>query len=143
MILHRTLDRPASLLWPERVGKKEVNREEIVRVSTRCEEISQNAGRELRVELGESRERWGLHLVVANVDEKRCRACGRCVEACPALAVALHAKAGGTKVARVDVACCRGCGACAATCITGAVALGGFEDAQVLSRARGGTGFGR
>jgi heterodisulfide reductase subunit A len=111
-------------------------REEIVRVSTRADEIARTAGKRLVVELGEERERWALHLVVATVDDRRCRACGRCVDACPALAIALHPTPDGAGVARVDVACCRGCGACAAACITGAVTLGGYADAQILARIR-------
>jgi formate dehydrogenase major subunit len=123
----------ALLRTPGSDSKRE--REEIVRVSTRCDEISRNAGKDLMVEIGEERERWSLELVVSSVDRRRCRACGRCVDVCPALAIALHTNSDGTRQARVDVACCRGCGACAANCITGAALVGGFTDGQLLARA--------
>ncbi|MHC4600217.1 MAG: FAD-dependent oxidoreductase [Planctomycetota bacterium] len=130
-----TCDKHLAILHT-RDAKSNRIREEIVRVSTRADEIARNAGKKLVVELGEARKRWALHLVVATVDDHRCRACGRCVDACPALAMALHPTSDGQEVARVDVACCRGCGACAATCITGAATLGGYSDAQVLARIR-------
>ena len=38
MILHKAWERPATLLWPERVDEQEVNKEEIVRVLARAAE---------------------------------------------------------------------------------------------------------
>jgi NADPH-dependent glutamate synthase beta subunit-like oxidoreductase/Pyruvate/2-oxoacid:ferredoxin oxidoreductase delta subunit len=110
--------------------------EEIVRVSLRSEEISHGQTLEVEVDGEGGKTLQRLELVVAIVDEKHCRACGRCVENCATEAVSIQTPAGGIPFAKVNPFLCRGCGACAAVCITGAARLGGFSDAQVLARVR-------
>ncbi len=73
---------------------------------------------------------------VAQVDEKLCRACGFCIEACPYEAIALKRveEAGLARdVAAVNEVLCKGCGACAAACLSGAIQQKSFTDEQLLS----------
>lgn len=50
------------------------------------------------------------------VDERRCRACGRCMEVCPYQAVSFRENAIGGWRATVDEALCKGCGSCISVC---------------------------
>lgn len=49
---------------------------------------------------------------LAQVEQRRCVACGSCVKACPLGAVSVR----GGLYAAVDAARCVGCGRCAAAC---------------------------
>lgn len=50
------------------------------------------------------------------VDEARCRGCGRCIRVCPYQAVKLHRNSIGGWCASVDEALCKGCGNCISVC---------------------------
>jgi ferredoxin len=54
---------------------------------------------------------------VAEVDQKHCRACGRCQQVCPFGAVVVNGKV------EVDRSVCMGCGVCAGQCTAGAILL--------------------
>ena len=56
----------------------------------------------------------------ATIDEKLCRGCGRCANACLYHAVTLQANAVQGWHAHVDEALCKGCGNCISVCPTGA-----------------------
>ena len=74
---------------------------------------------------------------VASVDERKCVACGLCVEICPYRAIELVQKRvlGREKtVAQVNAALCKGCGACSAACRSNAIDVEGFANEEVLSQ---------
>ena len=55
---------------------------------------------------------------IASVATQRCKACGKCIRACPSGAIeVIH------ETAAVDQALCVGCGACLNACPTGAIRL--------------------
>ena len=56
----------------------------------------------------------------AAIDEKLCRGCGRCTDACLYHAMTLQANGLGGWRAQVDEALCKGCGNCISVCPTGA-----------------------
>jgi ferredoxin len=55
--------------------------------------------------------------LVAVVDDQRCLGCGRCIQACPVVAITLNA------VAAIDPGKCTACGQCVVVCPQGAVVL--------------------
>jgi len=69
-----------------------------------------------------------LNPQTAYVLEDRCRACGRCEEACEFSAVQV---AEGALWAVVEAAMCEGCGKCTAICPTGAIAVHSAEVEQI------------
>ena len=69
---------------------------------------------------------------IAQVDIKRCVACGKCVQTCPFGAIELFDFRGQQK-ARVIETVCQGCGLCSATCPQGAIQLAHFTDNQILA----------
>jgi heterodisulfide reductase subunit A len=66
----------------------------------------------------------------AFVRERRCEACGACVEVCPYHAVEIDPA---RSTAKVNDALCKGCGVCAATCRSAAIDLKGFRDEQIMA----------
>ena len=68
---------------------------------------------------------------VSHIDERVCRGCGRCAEACEWTAIEMVDLENGLKLARVDEAACTGCGVCATVCICGAPVLAPVERGQV------------
>ncbi|MCP4680892.1 MAG: 4Fe-4S dicluster domain-containing protein, partial [Desulfobacterales bacterium] len=54
------------------------------------------------------------------VDDKLCRSCGRCMDACPYQAITLSRNAMDIWYASVDEALCKGCGNCISVCPTNA-----------------------
>lgn len=53
---------------------------------------------------------------MANVDSAKCKACGRCVLACPVMAIDVKPVSFGSAAARIDEELCLGCGVCCVTC---------------------------
>lgn len=68
---------------------------------------------------------------VSHIDERVCRGCGRCAEACEWDAIEMTTLENGLKLAKVDEAACTGCGVCATVCICGAPALAPVRREQV------------
>ena len=75
--------------------------------------------------------------IVAFVDEKRCRGCGRCEKACEyeAITVVQDAKTG-VMVSKIDEIRCEGCGACAVACCNKAITVNSFSPEQVEAMVR-------
>jgi len=67
------------------------------------------------------------------IKEELCRACGRCLKACPYQAVALKPNAAGHLAAVVDDALCKGCGNCISVCPSNA-ADSPFRDHAYLEK---------
>jgi heterodisulfide reductase subunit A len=72
-----------------------------------------------------------LDPAVAEVDEEKCRACGKCVEICQFHAPELVQVDGDAYVARVNASLCKGCGTCTSWCPSGAIAAKHFTDRQM------------
>ena len=80
-----------------------------------------------------SKEELSVEGVVSNVNEAMCRACGKCVDACPYNAISLEEREEGKEAAYVQEALCKGCGSCAVACPTGAASIYHFDDLEVLT----------
>ncbi len=76
-------------------------------------------------------DRVKLDPAVAVVDERKCRACGQCVEICQFQAPQLVETAPGIYAARINASLCKGCGTCASWCPSGAITARHFTDRQV------------
>ena len=75
--------------------------------------------------------------IIANVDETRCRGCGRCEEICEYEAIAVvEDKQRGVLVSKVDEIRCEGCGTCAVTCCNKAITVYNFLKDQVEAQIR-------
>ncbi|HIJ17311.1 MAG TPA: CoB--CoM heterodisulfide reductase iron-sulfur subunit A family protein [Thermoplasmata archaeon] len=75
--------------------------------------------------------------IIASVDEKRCRGCGRCEEICEYGAIAVvEDKQRGVLISKVDEIRCEGCGTCAVTCCNKAITVYNFLKDQVEAQIR-------
>jgi len=72
-----------------------------------------------------------LDPAVAAVNERKCRACGKCVETCRFQAPGLFEAAPGVYTARINASLCKGCGTCASWCPSGAIVARHFTDRQM------------
>lgn len=72
-----------------------------------------------------------LEPLVAEVSMDDCVWCGKCVEACPYLAIGAT-NVSGKKVAAVNKAVCKGCGACVPACPEDAIDLSGYENDRIM-----------
>jgi heterodisulfide reductase subunit A len=97
------------------------------------ESISQAKAAASRASVVLSKENITVEGAVSHVDEILCRACGKCVDACPYSALSLVEREGGKTVAFVQEALCKGCGSCAVACPTGAASIFHFDDQEVLT----------
>jgi len=68
---------------------------------------------------------------VAEVDERKCIACGACVSACRYGAIEFHDTRRGKK-AKVNAVLCKGDGLCNAMCPTGAISLKHYTNEEVF-----------
>jgi len=71
-----------------------------------------------------------LEPTVANVDEKKCTWCGKCLDACPYSALTKESF-NGKMIARVNESICKGCGMCLPVCPKDAIDLTGCSDTEV------------
>lgn len=60
---------------------------------------------------------------LAHVDANKCKACARCVKACPVMAIDLKATRFGKATARIDEQLCLGCGVCNVACKNKALSM--------------------
>jgi heterodisulfide reductase subunit A len=67
---------------------------------------------------------------IAMVDERACRGCGECENACEFSAIAVY-EDDGRLAARVNEALCVGCGTCAVSCWSNAITMENFTDSQI------------
>jgi heterodisulfide reductase subunit A len=70
---------------------------------------------------------------IAQVDERRCIGCLKCVDTCPFGAIEERELRDGTKVAHVIETVCQGCGLCTSTCPPGAIQLQQCTDNQIIA----------
>ncbi len=60
---------------------------------------------------------------LATVDDDKCKACARCVKACPVMAMEVVPLKFGTASVRIDEELCLGCGACNVACKNNALSM--------------------
>jgi heterodisulfide reductase subunit A len=73
---------------------------------------------------------------IAQVNEKRCIGCHKCVRVCPFGAIQETQDRGGNPKAVVIETICQGCGICSVTCPQSAVQLQHFTDNQILEEVQ-------
>ena len=74
--------------------------------------------------------------IIAMVNERTCRGCGKCVEICPYNAIELKEVNLGrfnAKVAKINEVLCRGCGTCTLACCNGSISIGFFKNEHINS----------
>jgi len=71
--------------------------------------------------------------ITAVVDERLCRGCGRCEEACEYKAIELREIRPGILVSHVNEVLCKGCGSCSVVCTSGAITMKHFTNKQVFA----------
>jgi len=79
--------------------------------------------------------------LVAEVDPRKCTACGQCVTLCPYHAPRLEEMRPFGLVSVINPSLCKGCGNCAAACRCGAIRVKNLEEEPVLAAVEG--AFGR
>ncbi len=94
------------------------------------EAVAQGLGAASRAGTFLSKKKVFGNAVVSGIDERLCRGCRICQQACPYQAIDFLEDA---VVCRVNPAVCTGCGSCAAVCPTGAASVFYFDDEKVLA----------
>jgi heterodisulfide reductase subunit A-like polyferredoxin len=96
-----------------------------------AESIAQARGAVSRAVMVLSKKEIVTEGMINRVDERLCRACGECENACIFEAISVKETAHGRKQAMVIEALCQGCGMCNVACPTGAASVAHFKDAQI------------
>jgi heterodisulfide reductase subunit A len=94
------------------------------------EAVAQGLGAASRAATFLSKKKVFGNAVVSGIDERLCRGCRICQQACPYQAIDFLEE---PIVCRVNPAVCTGCGSCAAVCPTGAASVFHFDDEKVLT----------
>jgi heterodisulfide reductase subunit A len=94
------------------------------------EAVAQGLGAASRAGTFLSKKKAFGNAVVSGIDERLCRGCRICQQACPYQAIDFLED---SIVCRVNPAVCTGCGSCAAVCPTGAASVFYFDDEKVLA----------
>ena len=94
------------------------------------EAVAQGLGAAARAGTFLSKKKVFGNAVVSGIDERLCRGCRICQQACPYQAIDFMKD---EIVCRVNPAVCTGCGSCAAVCPTGAASVFHFDDEKVLA----------
>jgi heterodisulfide reductase subunit A len=94
------------------------------------EAVAQSLGAASRAATFLSKKKVFGNAVVSGIDERLCRGCRICQQACPYQAIDFLED---SIVCRVNPAVCTGCGSCAAACPTGAASVFHFDDEKVLT----------
>jgi heterodisulfide reductase subunit A len=94
------------------------------------EAVAQSLGAASRAGTFLSKKKVFGNAVVSGIDERLCRGCRMCQQACPYQAIDFLED---SIVCRVNPAVCTGCGSCAAVCPTGAASVFHFDDGKVLA----------
>ena len=98
--------------------------------------VAQASGAAARASIPLSQGKVRTEAIVSYVDERACRGCALCVEACPYEAIELKTieRAGQlVQVASVNEVICKGCGTCVTACLCGVMQQKSFNDEQLLS----------
>ncbi len=98
--------------------------------------VAQASGAAARACIPLSQGKVTTEAIVSFVDERVCRGCALCVDACPYEAIELKIidRAGKqVQVAWVNEVLCKGCGTCVAACNCGVMQQRSFNDHQILS----------
>jgi heterodisulfide reductase subunit A len=98
--------------------------------------VAQASGAAARACIPLSQGKVRTEAIVSYVDERACRGCALCVEACPYEAIELKTieRAGQlVQVASVNEVICKGCGTCVTACLCGVMQQKSFNDEQLLS----------
>jgi heterodisulfide reductase subunit A len=95
--------------------------------------IAQATGAASRIATLLSHEVLETEAYTAVIDEERCIACGRCVDACSFRAISLVLNERGEAKAEVNPAMCKGCGACSSVCPNAAITARLFTTQQILA----------
>jgi len=97
------------------------------------EAVAQGLGAASRAATFLSKKKVFGNAVVSGIDERLCRGCRICQQACPYQAIDFLEE---PIVCRVNPAVCTGCGSCAAVCPTGAASVFHFDDEKVLTMVK-------
>ena len=95
------------------------------------EAIAQGYGAASRAAIPLSRGYVQVEAITSQVDERKCRGCGRCVEVCEYNALELVELENKNMVCKSNEVLCKGCGTCAATCCNGAITMRHFTSDQI------------
>ncbi|CAB1076791.1 4Fe-4S ferredoxin [Alkalispirochaeta odontotermitis] len=96
-----------------------------------AESIAQARGAVSRAVMLLSKKEIVTEGMINRVDERLCRACGECENACIFEAISVKETIPGHQRAMVIEALCRGCGVCNVACPTGAASVAHFKDEQI------------
>jgi heterodisulfide reductase subunit A len=94
------------------------------------ESIAQGLGAASRAATFLSQEKVLGNAIVSRIDERLCRGCRQCQDACPYQAIEFCQD---RSVCEVNQGLCTGCGSCAVACPTGAAAVSHFASQQMLA----------
>ncbi|HUL39272.1 MAG TPA: CoB--CoM heterodisulfide reductase iron-sulfur subunit A family protein [Methanomassiliicoccales archaeon] len=97
------------------------------------ETIGQASGAAARAMTVLSREVLEGQAAISEVDDTKCRGCGRCEAICPFHAITLTEVSPGTLKAKVNPALCKGCGACEVACCNSAITCKHFTNNQIIA----------
>ncbi len=87
-----------------------------------------------------AQEELQVEAQVAEVDPRRCMACGTCVALCPYHAPSLQEVRGFGVVSQIDPKVCKGCGNCASACRAGAIKIKNLGALEVMAAVEGALG---
>jgi heterodisulfide reductase subunit A len=94
------------------------------------EAVAQGLGAASRAVTLLSREKVLGNAIVSSIDNRLCRGCRQCLEACPYQAIEFYKD---RMVCEVNPAICTGCGSCAVACPTGAASVFHFDSQKMLT----------
>ena len=97
------------------------------------ESVSQACGAAARAVTILSKDELETEGAVSQVDEEKCRGCGRCEEVCEYAAAVVQETSPGVLKASINPALCKGCGACSVVCCSGAITTKHFTDTQIAA----------
>ena len=84
-----------------------------------------------------AKEELPAESLVAEVDPRKCTACGQCVELCPYHAPRLEEMRPFGLVSVINASLCKGCGNCAAACRCGAIQVKNLGEEPILAAVEG------
>ena len=98
------------------------------------ESVYQATGVAARLARQLSKSRIESEGLIAEVDEKFCRGCKSCLEACSFSAITMETGKHMIAISKVDPFLCNGCGACTVVCPTGAMSTRHYTNRQFFAQ---------